>query len=153
MRAVVFSDSHGMTSRVIEIIDKHKSNADIFIFLGDGNNDIEEALTLFPEIKIERVSGNCDWYSPYPSKKAIFFAGKKILITHGHPYYVKHGYSMIEEEAEKNHFDICLFGHTHTPYIQTKNNVHYINPGAASLGYYAIIDIENGKVFTYHNEL
>lgn len=149
MRAVVFSDSHKRTSYVFDIIERHKDNADLFIFLGDGNDDVDEALTLYPKIKIERVCGNCDFASPYPSAKTIRFADKKILITHGHPYYVKHGYSMIIQAAEKEKADICLFGHTHIPYNERINNILYMNPGTASNGSYGIIDIENSKVFAY----
>lgn len=153
MRAVVFSDIHNRTSYVIELIERHKDNTDLFIFLGDGNRDVDEALYIYPNIKIERVSGNCDFSSTYPSTKTISFAGKKILMTHGHPYYVKHGYSMIENEAEKNDADICLFGHTHIAYIEKINDVYYMNPGTLSMGSYGIIDIENGKIFAYNNEI
>ena len=37
MRLVVFSDSHRRVSSVLEIFERHKDNADLFIFLGDGN--------------------------------------------------------------------------------------------------------------------
>ena len=52
MRIVVFSDSHRRVSNVLKIIERHKNNADLFFFLGDGNDDVDEALTMYPDIKI-----------------------------------------------------------------------------------------------------
>lgn len=150
MRLVVFSDSHRRVSSVLDIFERHKDNADLFIFLGDGNDDVDKALMIYKDIKIERVSGNCDFYSTYPSSKIIDFCGKKILFTHGHPYYVKHGYSDIEREARSVNADICLFGHTHIPYIEEKDGIHYVNPGSCRDSIYAIIDIEPSGILAYH---
>lgn len=150
MRLVVFSDSHRRVSSVLEIFERHKDNADLFIFLGDGNDDVDEALMVYKDIKIERVSGNCDFYSMFPTEKVIDFAGKKIMFTHGHPYYVKHGYSDIEREARSVKADICLFGHTHLPYIEHKDEIYFVNPGSCRDGVYAIIDIEPSGIMAYH---
>ena len=49
MRVVVFSDSHRRVSNVLKIIERHKNNADLFFFLGDGNDDVDEALTMYPD--------------------------------------------------------------------------------------------------------
>ncbi len=153
MRIVVFSDSHRMTSRVFEIIERHKDNADLFIFLGDGNDDVSEAMMIYPDIKIERVSGNCDFSCEYPAQKLIEFASKKIFFTHGHPYYVKHNLDSLERESQSLGADICLFGHTHIPYIAKKDGISYLNPGSCSVGSYGIIDIESGNTLLYHSSL
>lgn len=153
MRMVVFSDSHRRVSKVLDIIERHKDNADLFIFLGDGNDDVEEAMLLYPDIKIERVSGNCDFSSPLPAYKTLEFGGKKILITHGHPFYVKHGLSDLMREAKSVGADICLFGHTHIPLKEKSDDIYYMNPGSCSNGSYGIIDIEKGKIFMYHSEV
>lgn len=153
MRIVVFSDSHRMESRVFEVIERHKDNADLFLFLGDGNDDVDTAIMVYRDINIDRVSGNCDFSSPYPSSKIIEFAGKRILFTHGHPYYVKHGYSMIMEEAERQSIDICLFGHTHIPYTEIVNKTYYMNPGSLRDGAYGIIDITDKGTLAYNTQL
>lgn len=153
MRIVVFSDSHGSAQNVYEIIERHKDNADLFLFLGDGYNDTENALMLYPNINIDRVCGNCDFTCPLPASKTITFNGKKILFTHGHPYYVKHGYQVIEEEAKKQNVDFCFFGHTHIKYIEKLDGIYYMNPGTASRGEYGIIDIIGDKANVYITEV
>lgn len=153
MRIVVFSDSHRRVSNVLKIIERHKNNADLFIFLGDGNDDVDEALTMYPDIKIERVSGNCDFSSVYPASKIIEFAGKRFLITHGHPYYVKHNLYNLEREAKSVKADICLFGHTHIPYIENIDGIRYMNPGSAADGRYGIIDTEDSGIMMYNSEV
>ncbi len=153
MRIVVFSDSHRMESRVLDIIEKNMENADLFIFLGDGNSDVDTALMIYKNIRIERVNGNNDFYSSYPTSKIITCAGKKILLTHGHPYYVKHGLEDLEREARSNKVDICLFGHTHNPYCNYKDGIHYLNPGAACKGEYGIIDIVDNGIMSFCNKL
>ncbi len=150
MRIVVMSDSHRRVSALLDIIEKHKENADLFLFLGDGNDDLDEVLAMHPDINIDRVSGNCDFCSPYPASKVIDFAGKKILFTHGHPYYVKHGYQDIQREARSIGADIVLFGHTHTPYIEIVDSIHYMNPGSAREGIYGIVDIEKNNILMYN---
>lgn len=153
MRIIVTSDSHKMQGNLFEIIERHFENADLFINLGDGEDDVDSVIALYPNLKIERVCGNCDWYSSLPVEKTITIAGKKIFFTHGHIYGVKHGYGKIEEKAVKDNVDICLFGHTHMPYTNYINSTHYMNPGAVCDGSYGIIDIINGSVIAYNAKI
>lgn len=153
MRIVVFSDSHTRENNVLEIIERHKDNANLFLFLGDGNSDVDTALMLYKSIRIERVNGNCDFYSCYPATKIIEFAGKKILMTHGHPYGVKHGLDGLIRQAKDYHIDICLYGHTHIEHNEIIDDILFFNPGTSSNGDYGIIDIENGKVMAYHTSV
>ena len=149
MRLVVLSDSHRAKRKLDSIVQKHLTDADMFIFLGDGEADFDEILTYNPSIKYERVSGNCDWDSVYPTFKILDnIAGKRILITHGHPFQVKHGYTVIEEYAKKIGADIVLFGHTHIQYIQNEfeNGFYMMNPGSAANGEYGMVDIEKSGV-------
>lgn len=83
-------------------------------------------------------------------KKEISAQGKKIFFIHGHPYYVKHGYERIEEEAKNRGADICLFGHTHIPYTEYKDGIYFMNPGAVFNGSYGIIDITDSGIMTYN---
>lgn len=153
MRIIVMSDSHRRVSALLDIIERHKDNADLFLFLGDGNDDLDEALIMYPDINLDRVSGNCDFYSPYPTSKVIEFDGKKILFTHGHPYYVKHGYQDIQREARSIGADIVLFGHTHISYIEVVDSIHYMNPGSARDGVYGVADIEPSGIMMYHSTI
>lgn len=153
MRIVVTSDSHKRANILFEIVERHLDNADLFINLGDGEGDVDELLMLYPKIKIERVAGNCDWYSNLPLCKSITVAGKKIMFTHGHPYYVKHGYEMIKQEAKSNGVDICLFGHTHVPLVEYENGIYFMNPGAVRDSSYGIIDITENGIMAYTTEI
>lgn len=153
MRIVVTSDSHKRVGKLMDIIERHYENTDLFVNLGDGEDDIDTVLALYPKLKIERVAGNCDWYSSLPLYNTITAEGKKIFFSHGHPFYVKHGYSAIEERAKKENADICLFGHTHTPYTSVKDGIHYMNPGAVANGSYGIIDIVKGGIICYNAEI
>ena len=150
MRIVVTSDSHRRVSKLIDIIDRHKDDTQLFINLGDGEDDVDYIESLYPKIKIERVCGNCDWNSMLPRQKLITAGGKKIFFTHGHPYHVKYGYTELEQAARQMEADICLFGHTHRPYCQITDGIYYLNPGAVGDGSYRIIDIVDGKILCYN---
>lgn len=153
MRIIVTSDSHRMKRFVYEIIEKHLDDADLFINLGDGEDDIDNALLLYPQIKLERVAGNCDFGSSLPLYKTITCAGKKIFFTHGHPFGVKHGYDEIIQKAHDENADICLFGHTHIPFTQYLDGIYYMNPGAVMCSSYGIIDITDKGIMAYPTNL
>ena len=153
MRLVVTSDTHRRARDFMNIIERHLPNADLFINLGDSQSEIEDIELFYPQIKLVAVAGNCDFGSTLPFYRTITFADKTVFLTHGHPFYVKHGYEMLQQKASEEHADICLFGHTHTPYIETVDGIFYMNPGAVCDGYYGVIDIENGKIFGYHNRI
>lgn len=153
MRIIVTSDSHRRANYLIDIFERHYETTDLFINLGDGEDDVDSALLLYPKAKIERVAGNCDWGSTLPLSKIVMANGKKIFITHGHPYYVKHGYEVIEQKAKEVGADICLFGHTHTPYTEHKDGIYFMNPGAVCDGVYGIIDITDKGIITYNQTI
>lgn len=149
MRIIVTTDSHGRRGNLFDIIERHIDNADLFINLGDSNsgNDFEDAKLYFgSKLRIHAVAGNCDWSSTLPYEKIINANGKKVFFCHGQTYYVKHGYETLMEAAKAKGADIALFGHTHTPYNNYINGIHFFNPGAAADGRYGIIDITDGGI-------
>ena len=153
MRIVVTSDTHRASRDFLNIIDRHKNNADLFINLGDSESEIEMLHMTNPHINIKYVAGNCDFSSTAPLEQFIKFDGKKIFFTHGHMYYVKHGYQKLQEKAKLEAVDICLFGHTHIPYIETVDGILYMNPGAVCHGSYGVIDIEPTGIMAFHNKI
>lgn len=156
MRIVVTSDSHGRSSNVFDIIERHIDNANLFISLGDCNSgdDLENAKLYFgKKLFIREVCGNCDFRSTAANEDMITFSGKKIFYCHGHTYYVKHGYEMLFSEAKARGADIALFGHTHTPYYKFSDNIHLFNPGSATSGDYGIIDITPGGIMCINARL
>lgn len=140
------SDSHRATGNLFEIVEKHINTTNLFIFLGDGENDFDDVLALYPDLKYERVSGNCDWYSTYPLYKSITAQGKKIFFSHGHPFHVKFGYDEIIRAARTEKADICLFGHTHNQYTNYDDGLYIMNPGAVRDGKYGMIDITKSGI-------
>ena len=149
MRLVVTSDVHKRANTLFKIVERHLNNADLFINLGDSSDEIAQLLMFYPDLKLECVAGNCDFSSTYPLTKLLSCADKKVFITHGHPFYVKHGYERIEEEARRIGADICLFGHTHTPYTEIKDGIYYMNPGAVCDYTYGIVDITDKGIMAY----
>jgi putative phosphoesterase len=153
MRLVVTSDVHRRTSALFDIVERHLKNADLFINLGDSAQEVEELLMVYPDLKIECVAGNCDFGSPLPLTKLLECGGKRVFITHGHPFYVKHGYEVLKQKAREVKADICLFGHTHMSICEIDEGIYYMNPGAVCDYSYGIIDITDKGIMFYTNKI
>ena len=104
---------------------------DLLIHLGDieGEEDIIQELAGGETIM---VPGNNDFFSPLPREREIELAGKKVLLTHGHYYYVSLNLQTLREECIARGIDIVMFGHTHRPLIQIEDELTFINPGSIS---------------------
>lgn len=149
MRIIVTSDSHSRSSSFFNIVEKHIEEAEYFINLGDSNSgdDLENAKLYYKsKLHLECVAGNCDWSSTLPTEKILKAGGKTIFFCHGHTYYVKHGIERLIETARDRKADIALFGHTHIPYHEYIDDIHYFNPGAVEDGNYGIIDITDAGI-------
>lgn len=146
MRIIVISDSHGSSSSVEEILDKHKSVREV-IFLGDGIRDFRDFDILYPDRNFHLLVGNCDFCSG-ESEDFIEIAGKKIFMTHGHNYFVKYDYDYesVRQKGKDMGADIVLFGHTHQPFTDYRNYIHFMNPGSARDGRYGLIEITGEEV-------
>ena len=132
MNIAVFSDSHGTSAGMIQIIEKYQPDA--VIHCGDGYSDTKAIEKRFPEIPLYRVAGNCDWCKDVPYKMTIELGGIKIFITHGHMYSVKSGsLDRLIYAAEEEGATLCLYGHTHSAGYDFIGSVTAINPG--SIGY------------------
>lgn len=145
MRIVVISDSH-KRSHIIDKILLAQPEAKHVFFLGDVLEDIEDYPLLYPQKTFHTVSGNCDYFSNVPSVDTVTVAGKKILYTHGHNFYVKSGVGALSQTAKQNACDIVLYGHTHVPQILYEDGLYIVNPGSCSQSRngppsYAVIDI------------
>ena len=154
MKILVFSDTHGYTAQMYEIISRKRTDTDLVIHLGDNFRDVEEISRNFPTIAFLGVRGNCDLFAndDYPQFRTFTYDGHKFFLTHGHMQAVKKGeYSLLAVEAKKNGCDIALFGHTHVAVIAEVCGITVFNPGSISNprdftgGTYGIITINNGK--------
>lgn len=132
MKILVFGDTHGNITNMINIINRH-SNIDCIIHLGDNVKDALKVKSMFHNIPIKFIRGNCDFNEVTALDELIFeFSDKKVMITHGHRYGVKYGYENIYKYAISKEVDIVLFGHTHIPYLDFHSKLHVMNPGSTS---------------------
>ncbi len=150
MRVVVISDSHKRSDVIEKILDSQPAATDVF-FLGDCASDIEDLQYIYPDKRFHILSGNCDYFSTFPSTAVALVGGKKIFYTHGHTLSVKYGTERLKEAAKQNGCDIALYGHTHVSKILYDDGIYIVNPGSCSKGRdfhesYAIIDIENNGI-------
>ena len=129
--------------------------AEYIIFLGDLYEDgsVLENKTFLDGIS---VLGNNDYmlYGKFSDEEIIELNGYKIFACHGHKYKVENDLSQLREKAEKEKFDICLFGHTHVYHEEIINGIYYYNPGSPSIAKYSydptsfgILDLENKVEF------
>lgn len=140
MRLLVLSDSHGRKNLLLEAVELHPE-ADAVIFLGDGERDIEFLKELHPEIKLYAVCGNCDFNSSLPPFLIEKFGGKTVYATHGHYESVKYSLDVLKQKVYNCSASIALYGHTHVHDTTYEDEVWYVNPGSASAGKYALVDI------------
>lgn len=149
MRIGVISDSHGDLYDARDAISS-MGDVDMLVHLGDYCRDAE-ALSKQLGREIIRVRGNCDFSSTCESERIIEVSGKKLLLTHGHRYSVKYGYTDICFKAMESGVDAVLFGHTHIADVFEQNGILFINPGSVSMPRdgiksYAVITIERGRI-------
>ncbi len=144
MKALIFSDSHGSVSDMFSAIEENH-DADLIIFAGDVQRDIDEVCDAYPRIPCAVVLGNNDFFvHDVPFDRFFEFGGKKIFLTHGHSYGVKLSPARVIAEAREKGADICIFGHTHSRFFEN-NDIWVINPGPAGRGY-AVLTIDKGEI-------
>ena len=157
MYALIFSDSHGKTKNMQEIIDRQGGDLHAVFFLGDGLRDVDSLDSGSSELYY--VRGNCDVFAPLAEdEELVFFGGVRIFMTHGHRYSVKSGYSAAAEKALRKGADILLFGHTHQPLCVlinegekigdtvAKKDLWIFNPGSIEEGHFGLLTVRNSKI-------
>lgn len=148
MRILIVSDTHRQNHNLMKVIDKI-GEIDLLIHLGDVEGS-EEYITLNANCPVEMIAGNNDFFSNLEREKEIQIGSYKVLLTHGHYYYVSVGIEDIKKEAKGRGMDIVMFGHTHRPVIDIDEGITAINPGSLSyprqegrVPTYIIMEIDN----------
>ena len=129
MKVLIVSDTHGQDENLEETV-LREAPFDYLIHCGDveGREIFIEALA---ECPCTIVAGNNDFFTDLPYEEEVTLEGHKILVTHGHHYFVSRDYDKLVENAQ---------------------GILVINPG--SLTYprqrgrrpsYAVMQIEEGK--------
>lgn len=131
MKVLIVSDSHGRTSYLERVIDKVKP-IDLFIHLGDFEGQ-EDYISCLVDCEAHLVSGNNDYFTDVEREKIIQIQNYRVLLTHGHRFYVNYGTENLYKAAIENCCDIVMYGHTHIPRIEEQNGIYIVNPGSISL--------------------
>lgn len=130
MRVLIVSDTHRDNENYFKVVEKTK-DIDMVIHCGDAEGS-EYAISEAAGCTTHIVMGNNDFFSDLPREIETEIAGYRVLITHGHNYYVSMGSERIKEEASLRGFDIVIFGHTHRPLVDVDDEVIALNPGSLS---------------------
>lgn len=153
MKILVFSDSHGNTSRMITALYDHGNSVGMIIHLGDGVRDIEYVSSRFPEIPLVSIKGNGE--TVFRDTRTVNTNGITITCMHGHSFGVKRDMMRAVLFAEETEADILLYGHTHVAedrceILNGDRRLKVFNPGSIGRGYppsYGIIDIPRDSSF------
>ncbi len=146
-RLAVFSDSHGNYKAIERKLDEINA-CDYFVFLGDGNRDVER-LSDKITAQIVRVAGNCDLMPGLPSEIVLTVGNAGFLIVHGHTYGAKNGLSRLSLRARELNCGYVLYGHTHRAGVEEMGGITLINPGASCYGGISCAIIEgDGEFFS-----
>ena len=146
----VISDTHleDYDDKMRKRIAEHFSDVDMILHAGD-MVDLR-VLDIFRGKEIKAVCGNMDNYSvreKLPENLLFEIKGFKFLLIHGwgSPWGIEERIS----SGFKN-LDCIVYGHTHKPANQKKDNVLFFNPGSAVDRYFAssrtigILEIDKG---------
>lgn len=130
MRILIVSDTHRRHGNLERVLQK-VGPLDLMIHLGDaeGEEDYIESIAGCP---LEIIAGNNDFFSRLDREKELTLGKYKVLLTHGHYYYVTVGLENIKEDARARGKDIVMFGHTHRPCIEQEDGITALNPGSIS---------------------
>ena len=128
MRIGVIADTHGLFDPAIL---RHFKGVDHIVHAGDigGRSVIEQFQTIAP---VTAVSGNVDGYeqSGFPPETIIELADHRIAVRH----ILYEGGKLTRDGRaflEREHPDICIFGHTHQPKAEWFGKTLLFNPGSA----------------------
>ena len=132
MKILIVSDTHRRDVNLTQVLDI-VGQIDLLIHCGDVEGS-EAFIKSIAGCPVHMVAGNNDFFTDLAQEEEFEIGKYRVLLTHGHHYYVSVGTEAILEEAESRGVDIVMFGHTHRPLIFTdpQTNVTAINPGSIS---------------------
>lgn len=128
MKVLIVSDTHRNEDNLIEVLEIEK-NPDLLIHCGDVEGS-EDEIEHYAGCKTVFVAGNNDFFSRLPREMEFQVEGMNVWVTHGHNYYVNTNPDYIRKEARIRNIDIVMYGHTHRPVIEKRENLIVINPGS-----------------------
>ena len=130
MKILIVSDTHGRHECLETVLEQEKP-LDMMIHLGDVDN-CGHYIEAMAECPVEMVAGNNDFFSDLPGEREFHIGKYRVMLTHGHYYYVNAGTAHIKREAVARRIDIAMFGHTHRPFLEQDELGVVLNPGSIS---------------------
>jgi len=151
---MIVSDTHRRITNLAEALYR-EGNIDKLIHLGDFEGE-DEVIRGMAGCEVMFVPGNNDFFSPYDKEIETQIGKYKVLLTHGHYYYVSLDLKVIKDEARARGMDIVMFGHTHRPVIEVEDDITLINPGSISyprqadgIPTYIMLEIDDNNEFSF----
>ena len=130
MRILIVSDTHRHEEN-LEIVLQREKNLDMLIHLGDSEGS-EDYIRTIAECPCYIVKGNNDYFSDLNRDIKMTIGKYRVLLTHGNHYYVSLGTETIISEGRAQDMDIVMFGHTHRPLVDIREDITVLNPGSLS---------------------
>lgn len=130
MKILIVSDTHRSDYNLVRVMEL-EGPVDRVIHLGD-IEESEGAIQKIVGCQLDIVRGNNDYWGDLPKEKEIEIGRYRILLTHGHRYFVSLDTQMLKQEARDRGVQIAMYGHTHRPKIETEHGVTVLNPGSLS---------------------
>lgn len=130
MKILIVSDTHGKNENYLKLIEKMKP-FDMLIHCGDSDGG-EYLICEAAECPTHIVMGNNDFFADLPREEEFEIGNLKVMVTHGHYYYVSMGVETLRTEAKARGLQVVFFGHTHKPYLEVKEDLVIMNPGSLS---------------------
>jgi putative phosphoesterase len=121
----VISDTHGYLDPKVESLFQ---GVDHILHAGDiGFASI--ILDLEFIAPVTAVLGNTDAELSFKETESLELGGRKIIVHH----IVNPGElsDQLSRRIQRERPDLVVFGHTHKPYSETVNGIHFFNPGYA----------------------
>ena len=128
MKVLIVSDTHRNEDNLISALTQEK-NLDLLIHCGDVEG-AEYEIEHYAGCNTVFVAGNNDFFSRLPRDLELTVEDYKVWVTHGHNYYLNTNTEYIRKEARLRGMDIAIYGHTHRPVIEKKDDLIVINPGS-----------------------
>ncbi|MBR2402202.1 MAG: YfcE family phosphodiesterase [Lachnospiraceae bacterium] len=128
MKILIVSDTHGKHEYLEAVLEQEKP-LDMLIHLGDVDNG-GDYIEVIAECPVEMIAGNNDFFSDLPGEREFNIGKYRVMLTHGHYYYVNAGTTHIKREAVARNIDIAMFGHTHRPFLEQDEHGVVLNPGS-----------------------
>jgi uncharacterized protein len=128
-KVLILSDSHGLTTELLHIKEKHEDEVDILLHCGDSELRADNpALEGFIVVR-----GNCDIDEDFPEDSVQTVGNRRMMITHGHLYRVKSSLTSLSYRAQELNAQIVCFGHSHILGAEMLNGILFLNPGSIRL--------------------